>query len=319
MSIAIVLASYNGERFIRDQLTSIAGQTRLPDEMVVVDDCSSDATVDIVREFYSNAEFPVRLVLNDINLGSTQSFARAIELSQADIIVTCDQDDVWHGEKLSKIEKAFADSPDAGLAVCNARAMDEEGNPVGADLFALHGFDMRRRGMVRKGEALLVFLRTAPSGNAMAFHSRLKDMVLPIPKEWSHDIWISLIAATVSEVIVVPDCLTMYRQHSGNQIGLVQLSLRNRVRESKLHGIEFYKDEVSRYEDLRGRVEEAVPDIDEDVLLLINEKIGHMNVRAGLSRSRIRRILPVLSEVVAGNYARYSGNGLVSALRDVVF
>src|SRR6266704_3029265 len=105
--ISIALCTYNGARFLPEQLESIAAQTRLPDEMVVCDDRSADETTDIIRTFAKNALFPVRLEINEQKLGSTKNFEKAIRLCHGEIIAPADQDDVWNPQKLSKLWRAL--------------------------------------------------------------------------------------------------------------------------------------------------------------------------------------------------------------------
>src|SRR4030095_14430308 len=85
--VSIALCSYNGERYLQEQLDSIAGQSRLPDELVVCDDRSLDETAEIIRAFASKVPFPVRLTINERNLGSTKNFEKAISLCRGDIIL----------------------------------------------------------------------------------------------------------------------------------------------------------------------------------------------------------------------------------------
>src|ERR1700751_1590888 len=98
MRVSIALAVYNGERFIAEQLESLANQTRLPDELIVSDDASTDQTVELIREFAARASFPVRLLLNDENVGCTRNFDRALRECNGDIIFLCDHDDVWYAD-----------------------------------------------------------------------------------------------------------------------------------------------------------------------------------------------------------------------------
>ena len=107
-SVSVALCTYNGTRYLKDQIDSIASQTRVPHELVVCDDCSSDDTVKILEAFASRAPFPVRLSVNPTNLGSTKNFAQAIALCRGDIIALCDQDDVWHPAKLERLASVFA-------------------------------------------------------------------------------------------------------------------------------------------------------------------------------------------------------------------
>src|SRR5580698_1985958 len=101
MKLSVALCTYNGERFLPEQLASIREQSRLPDELVICDDASADQSVAIATRFAERAPFPVRIEANSRNLGSTPNFARAIELCNGDAIVLSDQDDVWLPDKLS--------------------------------------------------------------------------------------------------------------------------------------------------------------------------------------------------------------------------
>src|SRR6476620_5065531 len=117
--ISIALATYNGEKYLPAQLQSLARQTRLPTELVVFDDCSTDRTIDIINDFVSRAPFPVRVARNESRLGFVNNFMRAAQACQADLVAFCDQDDVWEPHKLAVMEPVF-DDPDVLLAYHNA-------------------------------------------------------------------------------------------------------------------------------------------------------------------------------------------------------
>src|SRR5882724_11959920 len=93
--ISVAMCTYNGAGFLSEQLESIAAQTRLPDELVICDDRSTDESVEIVRNFARHTPFSVRLEMNEENLGSTKNFEKSIGLCQGEIIALADQDDVW--------------------------------------------------------------------------------------------------------------------------------------------------------------------------------------------------------------------------------
>src|SRR5258708_37621369 len=101
--LSVAMCTYNGARFLPEQLESIAAQTKLPDELVVCDDRSTDGSVEIIRSFAQRAPFEIRLDINANNLGSTKNFEKAIGLCQGEIIALADQDDVWCPQKLSRI------------------------------------------------------------------------------------------------------------------------------------------------------------------------------------------------------------------------
>ena len=94
-TLSVAMCTYNGSRHLSEQLESIGTQTRLPDELVICDDCSSDDTIRIIERFSASAPFAVRLEINTQNLGSTKNFEKAIRLCQGDLIALADQDDVW--------------------------------------------------------------------------------------------------------------------------------------------------------------------------------------------------------------------------------
>ena len=100
--ISVALCTYNGERFLRQQLESIQQQSRLPDELVVCDDRSRDQTVAIVREFATSVSFPVVIVQNPETLGSSRNFEKAIRLCTGDLIALSDQDDIWYPNRLQR-------------------------------------------------------------------------------------------------------------------------------------------------------------------------------------------------------------------------
>ena len=98
------MATYNGEKFLEQQLQSLSKQTRLPAELVICDDTSSDATVDIIKRFSETAPFPVKLVVNEERLGWRGNFLKAASLCVSEYIAYCDQDDIWLPEKLATVQ-----------------------------------------------------------------------------------------------------------------------------------------------------------------------------------------------------------------------
>src|SRR4051812_44291759 len=95
LTISVAMGAYNGEAFIGEQLASIAGQSKLPIELVICDDASTDSTVNRIEEFARAAPFPIRTYRNEANLGVAGNFGRAIGLCNGDLIALSDQDDVW--------------------------------------------------------------------------------------------------------------------------------------------------------------------------------------------------------------------------------
>lgn len=107
--VAIALATWNGERFLSEQLESYLKQTRLPDELVVSDDCSKDGTLDVLNEFARTAPFEVRILKNSERAGFAANFGRAIGACRADIILLSDQDDIWLPSHVERLVNPFID------------------------------------------------------------------------------------------------------------------------------------------------------------------------------------------------------------------
>lgn len=205
--ISIAMTTYNGERFIGDQLESFSRQTRLPDEIVVCDDCSTDSTAAILEEFARRAPFEVRVVRNRDNLGHERNFSQAVTLARGDIIFLADQDDFWYPEKLSVIENAFANDPHALLFINDVLIADDSLQPIGRTVSG----QLRAAGVIGKNAKGLTL------GCATAIRRRLLDLVSPIPSlDYGHDSWIHDFTEVLGGRRIVEEVLQLYRRHGGN-------------------------------------------------------------------------------------------------------
>ncbi|MCW6511076.1 glycosyltransferase [Lichenifustis flavocetrariae] len=128
-SISVALATYNGERFLREQLESLARQSRLPDELVVADDGSTDRTLDIVREFATSAPFKTVLLGIEGRLGYRANFMRCAQHCSGDLIAFCDQDDVWDEDKLDVVSRCFV-REDVNFVFHDYRLIDGNGETI---------------------------------------------------------------------------------------------------------------------------------------------------------------------------------------------
>jgi glycosyltransferase involved in cell wall biosynthesis len=201
------MATYNGERYLAEQLDAFSNQSRLPDELVVCDDCSTDETLQILNEFQRRAPFEVRVVRNQSNLGHEQNFSQAVVLARGDIIFLADQDDVWYPEKLSAIEDAFANDQSALLFVNDVLIADACLQPTGHTVLG----QMRAAGVVGRNAKSLTL------GCATAIRSCLRDLVSPIPAmNYGHDSWIHDFTEMLGGRRVFNRVLQLYRRHGAN-------------------------------------------------------------------------------------------------------
>jgi glycosyltransferase involved in cell wall biosynthesis len=320
MKLSIAMCTYNGGAYLYEQLESICAQTRLPDELVVCDDGSSDATREILQSFAARAAFPVRLFFNEHNLRSTKNFEQAIRRCDGDIIALSDQDDVWQTEKLERLEKAFLAKPQAGLVFTDAEVVDEHLRPLGHLLFPAFGFTPKRQKMVTSGKAFAVLLtQNIVTGATMAFRAHLRSLILPIPTAFPliHDGWIALIIAAVTDLIFINQPLIKYRQHAHQQMGVRPEAFLKSVTVARKTGPSAYMNHVEQFERAYDHLLANRNLCRERVLPLLKAKIDHLSARAGMPVHRLSRIPVVLREVLNRRYFRYS-RGLYSAARDLM-
>src|ERR1700761_5910865 len=154
--LSVALCTYNGERFLPQQLASIAQQTRLPDELVVSDDGSHDRTLTIIRDFAPSVSFPVSVFENQQQLGVAANFEQAIRACEGDLIALSDQDDIWYPERMQISEEVLMADPRVGLVFSDADLIDEEGEPLGQTLWQKLEFaGERRRALLERQYVLL--------------------------------------------------------------------------------------------------------------------------------------------------------------------
>jgi glycosyltransferase involved in cell wall biosynthesis len=314
--ISVALCTYNGERFLSQQLASIAKQSRLPDELVVCDDRSMDRTMEILRAFAASVSFPVKIVQNTANLGSTRNFEHAIRLCEGDLIALSDQDDIWYPNRLQRSEQEFLAHPQAGLVFSNADLIDEEDRPLGKTLWQRLGFVGKLNRDLLAGRLLVLAKHRFVTGATVMFRAELRDRFFPIAEGWIHDEWISLIAAAFSDLRPIDQPLIRYRIHSSQQVGF----------QNKLERRAQGQTRAERHWD---RVAESVKELQQmcDVLSAMTlaqgpgalaayqQHLQFLSFRSGLPARRLDRLFPILTR-----YLQYHlhASGLPSMLKDLV-
>lgn len=215
-NVSVCLAAYNGSAFITAQIESIVAQLEDGDELIIVNDKSSDATLEIIVAFAgSNAQ--IRIVNNARNMGVKKTFELSVLNSVNDIIVFCDQDDIWFTDKLSKIKTAFMDAKVSGYlsnaVVFGPDITDER-------LFFPHGYVPQ----------LTIFdqlLRNDFIGCCFAFRRSMISHALPFPDFISmHDWWVGVSCLMSGNVLYDPEPLIKYRRHNANVSSMSRRSWR---------------------------------------------------------------------------------------------
>jgi len=233
LRVSIVMATYNGEPFLEQQLASLASQTRLPHELLVCDDGSSDGTLGVVEGFAAVAPFAVQVISNQTRLGPYHNFLCGAQRCAGEIIAFCDQDDIWHPRKVEICAREFALSPSVALVVHSGHVVGSRSRRS-AHLYPAY----RRRRVIPPGSGPLTF--PAP-GYAIMFSRDIVDAWAacdgpPISQfgveAWAHDTWVAFIGGALGTTVLLPDRLVRYRQHPGNLWGAPSRALERRLRDS---------------------------------------------------------------------------------------
>lgn len=299
---------------MREQLASIACQTMLPDELVIYDDASTDATPAIILDFARYAPFPVRYFQNSNRVGTVRNFENAIRACEGEIIFLCDQDDVWHVNKIALITDRFISSSDVGAVFTDANIVDENLHSLGYRLWQVFKFTVQEQAQVAFRDALGVLIKhPVVTGATMAFRSHYRHLILPLTDTW-HDAWISFLIGATSYLDAVPSPLVTYRLHDDNQVGIPRRG-RNR---GKSCGV-VYAPMVRHYEMVLQRLQERASTFPCSTINLsrIEEALNFLRVRAALPDTHWRRLPIVLHELVAHRYHRYA-YGFHSLCKDLL-
>ena len=202
--ISVCMATYNGEKFIAEQLESILGQISKDDEIIISDDQSSDATIDIIKKFNDSR---IQIFSNRDTHGFTPNFQNALIRARGDIIFLSDQDDVWLP---NKVEKTLQQLENCDLAISDCVVVDVNRVRICESRFA----ELNVRGT--KIEHLI---KSKYLGCCMAFSSQLIPYILPFPNRYDlieHDIWIAAVGFTFFKVGLICEPLIEYRRHGNN-------------------------------------------------------------------------------------------------------
>lgn len=205
--ISVCMATYNGGKFIREQLESILSQLPTDAEVIVADDGSTDDTFAIVNSF---GDGRIRVLPAEKHLGVIYNYERALQASKGEFIFLADQDDIWLP---GKVEKVLAALKDADLVIHDAwmlRPTKSSESPW------VHTGKLSEIRPYTKG-VFANWWKNSFTGCCMAFRRSILDRALPFPRNLPmHDQWLGLVAEKFFRVSYVTEPLIEYRQHSGN-------------------------------------------------------------------------------------------------------
>jgi glycosyltransferase involved in cell wall biosynthesis len=210
--VSIVVATYNGERFLAALLDSLLQQTYKNSEIIVVDDGSTDGTLAIL-DSYARLHAQIKAVKSDHNVGYQKNFERGFLLAKGDYIAPCDQDDVWLP---TKIEALVRHREDYGIVYCDSAFIDKAGAPLGQKMSewkVLTDFD----------DPINFAVGGSVPGHAMLIKRSVVMEAMPFPaRTISHDYWLGFVATFSGAMKFVDEPLVLYRRHDANIFGALE-------------------------------------------------------------------------------------------------
>lgn len=232
--ISVCMATFNGAKYIKEQIDSILKQLSSEDELIISDDTSTDGTVDIIESYQDSRIKLFRFIrdkrgLKPINLVTT-NFENALKHVKGDIIILSDQDDVWTDYKVYTIRKYLEDG-NLDYIVSDCYVVDSQLNMIN---------DTRFNGSVTKNRWKALLSPTPYQGSCAAFNRKVLNKALPFPKGiQSHDRWIGYIASFGFNYKIIPEKLIYYRRHelttsnaniAGKKSGSIPYKIRTRLK-----------------------------------------------------------------------------------------
>ena len=202
MSISVCIASYNGEKYLKEQILSVLPQLTEDDEMIVSDDGSTDETIAILESFHDPR---IKMFVNEGRHGFIWNFENALKKAKGDVIFLCDQDDIWKSDKVKVVMRALKDHD---MVLHDAEIVDKDGVKTGK----LYSDGLHQR----KGFWSNLW-KTRWLGCCMAFRKNVLEYALPFPHHIvGHDGWISAVGLAKFDYYYIPEVLMWYRRHGEN-------------------------------------------------------------------------------------------------------
>jgi len=214
LSVSVAMTTFNGEKYVSEQIRSIVSQLGAKDELVIADDGSTDDTPRIFDQF-AKEDGRIRIFKSN-GIGVVKNFEKAISACSKDLIFLSDQDDVWTANKVKIIKEYFSKDEDITLVMSDLVIVDQDLKTVNESYMKLRGCSTRiSRNILKNGYV----------GCALAFRSVLKEFILPFPKGIPmHDQWIGIISEMFGQSKMVEDKLILYRRYGDNVTSLTSNS-----------------------------------------------------------------------------------------------
>ncbi len=314
-TISVAIASYNGAEYLAAQLDSILNQTVKVTEIVICDDNSTDNTWDILQSYREKYPELFKIIRNEKKLGCSGNFEKALSLCSGEIIFLADQDDVWQENKVEKMLQPFTD-PKINGVYSDSLVVNCQLESLNCTHLQLRGYSPARLKQMPQIETFA--RRVPPAAHDMAIRRKTLKYLLPFPKLKNvHDSFIGLIIAAQNGWYLIPETLTLFRQHENNLsnsgqkqtlAGMFRTAKKSIADDTFLWNAKLHSFVLAR---LKGH-------LDDEVETLLKERVRHSENRSKMSKVNLfYRLWLVIEELFSFRYFRFA-RGIKSVIQDLL-
>lgn len=321
-SLSVAIPTYNGGEYLDEQIDSILNQNTKPDEIVVYDDCSTDDTVEVAETRADRSDVPIEVHENETNVGVARNFANAISKCEGDLILLCDQDDIWCPQKIDTLVREYERSA-TGLLCHNVTIATEDMVPL-TDLWARNGFRPDEYDSSAELFDRLVHGQNFVQGASILAPAEFLQEKTPFPT-YRYDYYLAVTASLDIGLQTIDQELALYRQHEDQDLGGPGRTLLHRAIESI--GRDVYELQLETLKMWRAVFEEVKSSNGNELQVAKGDAVTALKKRLEYEERRHRSLNPdvsdwkrvqsVVKNTTTGSYARF-GPGRITALRDII-
>jgi glycosyltransferase involved in cell wall biosynthesis len=308
MKISVALCTYNGEKYLHEQLNSILNQTLKVNEIIVCDDQSTDSTIAILEEYSTKNEGLFKIFKNEINLRSVKNFEKAISLCSGDFIFLSDQDDIWTSNKVENYITFFNKNLNIDVIASNGTCIDENSEILNRyTIWDVPEF-LRQEKLDFDYYSLITEVGNFVTGASMAFRKTFVSQIIPFPivKDFHHDEWIAIIACKNNAFEMLNEKYFLYRVHSGQQVGGVCY---NKTKKAKKSLIENYNlNNINSFIGFKRRLKKLQYNLNKNIDLanktttyknIFNENAVSIKLKFHQTKIAFKKKYPIRSRLLA--------------------
>jgi len=255
MKISVAMCTYNGERFLREQIDSIITQTLSVDEIIVCDDGSTDNTVKILGDYVKKHPGLFFIYQNKENLRSVKNFEKAITLCTGDLIFLSDQDDRWASNKVKDFTDFFRENPEIQVVASNGYCMNDQSEVLEKYTIWDGPKFLREKAISFNYYKLISYISNIATGATMAIRREILPEILPFPvvKNFHHDEWIAIVASRKNTFEMLDNKYLYYRIHESQQVGGISFDKTKRVK-NKIRNVFDFENRNLSYKSYKRRL-----------------------------------------------------------------